>query len=83
MIAVDRIIRWSTASAVVGVAAVAAIVFCEHANALVRAHGGAGQTARLVPLMVNGLFFASWNGHARLGAPEAPVASPLARSFLV
>lgn len=36
MIAVDRIIRWSTAAAVVGVAAVAAIVFCEHANALVR-----------------------------------------------
>ena len=39
MTAADRIIRWSTALAVVGVAAVAALVSYEHASALVRAHG--------------------------------------------
>jgi hypothetical protein len=32
----DRVIRWSTAGAVVGMASVAS---CEHAYALVRAHG--------------------------------------------
>jgi hypothetical protein len=39
MTAADRIIRWSTALAVLGVAAVAAVVSYEHASALVRAHG--------------------------------------------
>ena len=41
-----RIIRWSTAGAVVGVAAVAAVASYEHAYPLVRAHGNAGWTAR-------------------------------------
>jgi hypothetical protein len=36
MTAADRIIRWSTALAVLGVAAVAAVVSYEHASALVR-----------------------------------------------
>jgi hypothetical protein len=54
--AADRIIRWSTAGAVVGVAAVASY---EHAYDLVRAHGGVGWTARLVPLTVDGLIYAS------------------------
>jgi len=36
MTGADRVIRWSTAGAVVGMAAVAS---CEHAYALVRAHG--------------------------------------------
>jgi len=36
---VDRVIRWLTALAVVGVAAVAAVVSYEHASALVRAYG--------------------------------------------
>jgi hypothetical protein len=42
--AADRIIRWSTAGAVVGVAAVAAVASYEHASALVRAvrPGGRG-----------------------------------------
>jgi hypothetical protein len=56
MIAADRIIRWSTAGAVIGVAAVASY---EHAYDLVRAHGEAGWTARLVPLTVDGLIYAS------------------------
>ena len=56
MMAADRIIRWSTAGAVIGVAAVASY---EHAYDLVRAHGEAGWTARLVPLTVDGLIYAS------------------------
>jgi len=59
MSAADRIIRWSTAGAVVGVAAVAAVASYEHAYALVRAHGEAGWTGRLVPLTVDGLIYAS------------------------
>ncbi|MGH3291464.1 MAG: DUF2637 domain-containing protein [Trebonia sp.] len=59
MIAADRVIRWSTAGAVLGVAAVAAVASYEHAYALVRAHGEAGWTGRLVPLTVDGLIYAS------------------------
>ena len=59
MTAADRIIRWTTAGAVVGVAAVAAVASYEHAYALVRAHGEAGWTGRLVPLTVDGLIYAS------------------------
>ena len=59
MTAADRIIRWSTALAVVGVAAVAAVVSYEHASDLVRAHGETGWTARLIPLTVDGLIYAS------------------------
>src|ERR1700689_5153572 len=55
----DRTIRWSTALAVLGVAAVAAVASYEHAYDLVRAHGEAGWTARLVPLTVDGLIYAS------------------------
>src|ERR1700757_3166569 len=59
MTAADRVIRWSTALAVLGVAAIAAVVSYEHASALVRAHGESGWTARLVPLTVDGLIYAS------------------------
>ena len=55
----DRVIRWSTAVAVLGVAAVAAAASCEDGCDLVRAHGEAGWTARLVPLTVDGLVCAS------------------------
>lgn len=55
----DRLIRWSTAAAVICVATVAAVVSYDHAYALVRAYGEAGWTARLVPLTVDGLIFAS------------------------
>jgi len=57
--AVDRVIRWSTALAVLGVAVVAAGVSYEHASALVRAHGESGWTGRLIPLTVDGLVYAS------------------------
>jgi len=44
---------------VLGVAAVAAVASYEHAYALVRVHGEAGWTGRLVPLTVDGLIYAS------------------------
>ena len=53
-----EVIRWSTAVAVVGVAATAAVASYEHAYALVRAHGEAGWAARLIPLTVDGLIYA-------------------------
>jgi xanthosine utilization system XapX-like protein len=59
MTAADRIIRRTTALAVVGVAAVAAVVSYEHASALVREHGESGWTGRLIPLTVDGLIYAS------------------------
>jgi hypothetical protein len=59
MTAADRIIRWATAGAVIGVAAVAAVASYEHAYALVQVHGEAGWTGHLVPLTVDGLIYAS------------------------
>jgi hypothetical protein len=55
----DRVIRWSTALAVLGVAVVAAAASYQHAYDLVRAHGEEGWTARLIPLTVDGLIYAS------------------------
>lgn len=55
----DRVIRWSTALAVLGVAAVAAAASYEHAYELVREHGETGWTAHMVPLTVDGLIYAS------------------------
>jgi hypothetical protein len=46
----DRLIRITTALAVVAVAVVAAIISYQHAYALVRSHGESGVTARLLPL---------------------------------
>lgn len=74
MTVVDRVIRWSTALAVVGVAAVAAVASYEHAYALVEAHGEAGWAGRLVPLTVDGLVYASsmvMLGHGPVGAAVA------------
>ena len=75
--AADGVIRWTTAGAVVGVAAVAAVASYEHAYALVRAHGEAGWTGRLVPLTVDGLIYASsmvMLGSARRRVPVPPLA---------
>ena len=58
MMTADRGIRWSTALAVLGVAAMAAASY-EHAYDLERAHGESGWTARMVPLTVDGLIYAS------------------------
>jgi Protein of unknown function (DUF2637) len=55
MTATERLIRWSTAGMVVGVAAVAAVASYE----LVRVRGKPDWTARPVPLAVDGLIYAS------------------------
>src|SRR5690242_19667325 len=68
----DWVIRWSTALAVLGVAAIAAVVSYEHASALVRVHGESGWSGRLT---VDGLIYASSMAmldSARRGIP-APV----------
>jgi len=56
---VDRVIRVSTAVAVLAVAGVAAYVSYWHAYAVVRAHGESGLTARLEPATIDGLVYAS------------------------
>ncbi|GAA2137073.1 DUF2637 domain-containing protein [Actinomadura napierensis] len=56
---VDRLTRITTALAVVTVAGVAAIISYRHAYELVRSHGEAGTTARLVPFTVDGLIWAA------------------------
>ena len=55
----DRLIRITTALAVVTVALVAAVISYQHAFELVRAHGEAGVTARLLPFTVDGLIWAA------------------------
>jgi hypothetical protein len=56
---VDRVIRVSTAVAVLAVAGVAAYVSYWHAYAVVRVHGESGITARLEPATIDGLVYAS------------------------
>ena len=55
----DWVVRWSTTLAVLGVAGIATVASYEHAYDLVRAHGEAGWTARLVPLTMDGLIYTS------------------------
>lgn len=55
----DRLIRITTALAVVAVAAVAAVISYRHAYELVHSHGETGPTARLVPFTVDGLIWAA------------------------
>jgi len=77
MTGTGKAIRWSTAAAVIGVAAVAAVVSYEHAYALVRAHGETGWTAHLIPLTVDGLIWASsmvMLDSARRGVPVPSLA---------
>lgn len=59
MMSADRVIRWTIAGTMLGVAAVAAVASYEHAYDLVRMHDGSGWTARLIPLMVDGVIYAS------------------------
>src|SRR5580693_7468989 len=56
---IDRAIRLSTAAAVLAVAGIAAYVSYWHADAVVRAHGESGITARLEPATIDGLVYAS------------------------
>ncbi len=54
-----RLIRITTALAVMAVAGVAAIISYQHAYELVRSHGEYAATARLVPFTVDGLIWAA------------------------
>lgn len=51
----DRIIRITTAAAVVVIGAIAAVVSFRHALEVVRVHGESGPTSYLAPLTVDGL----------------------------
>jgi hypothetical protein len=65
---IDRVIRASTAMAVLAVAGVAAYVSYWHAYAVVRAHGGSGVTARLEPATIEGSFMpVRWSSFTRHG----------------
>jgi hypothetical protein len=55
----DRLIKITTALAVLAVAGVAAIISYQHAYQLVRSHGETGMTARLLPFTVDGLIWAA------------------------
>lgn len=55
----DRLVRITTALAVVAVAVVAAVVSYQHAYELVRSHGESGLTAKLLPFTVGGLIWAA------------------------
>jgi hypothetical protein len=55
----DRLIRITTALAVIAVAVVAAVISYQHAFELVRSHGESGVTARLLPFTVDGLIWAA------------------------
>lgn len=55
----DRLIRLTTALAVVAVASAAAIISYQHAYELIRSHGETGLTARLLPFTVDGLIWAA------------------------
>lgn len=55
----DRLIRITTALAVLAVAGVAAIISYQHAYELVSSHGEHGVTARLLPFTVDGLIWAA------------------------
>ncbi|MDN3355834.1 DUF2637 domain-containing protein [Actinomadura sp. DC4] len=56
---IDRLIRTTTALAVMAVAVIAAVISYRHAYELVMTHGEVGATARLVPLTVDGLIWAA------------------------
>lgn len=55
----DRLIRITTAFAVVAVAGVAAIISYQDAFELVTSHGESGLTARLLPFTVDRLIWAA------------------------
>jgi len=55
----DRLIRITTALAVIAVAGVAAIISYRHGYELVRSRGESGVTARLLPFTVDGLIWAA------------------------
>jgi hypothetical protein len=76
----DRLIRITTALAMVTVAAVVAVISYQHAYELVRLHGESGTTARLLPFTVDGLIWAAsmvvldTSRRGRIGVPACTTA---------
>lgn len=62
---IDRLIRLTTALAVVAVAGVAPIISYQHAYELVRSYGESGTASRLLPFTIDGLIWARVHGGAR------------------
>lgn len=81
MTGVDRLIRVSTAVAVLAVAGIAAYVSYWHAYAVIRAHGETGVTARLEPATIDGLVYAS--SMVNLYAARHPLAVPALARWLL
>jgi hypothetical protein len=77
----DRVIRASTAVAVLALAGLAAYISYWHAYAVVRAHGESGITARLEPATIDGLVYASSMVVLYAARHQLPV-PPLARWLL-
>jgi hypothetical protein len=76
----DRLIRITTALAVVAVVSVAAIISYQHAYDLVTSHGETGTTAYCVPLTVDGLIWAaSMAEPARRADRDQPDKDPCVR----
>jgi hypothetical protein len=78
---IDRVIRLSTAAAVLAVAGIAAYVSYWHAYAVVLAYGESGITARLEPTTIDGLVYASSMVILYAARHRLPV-PPLARCLL-
>ena len=69
----DRLIRITSALAVIAVAGVAAIISYQHAYELVRSHGESGVTARRLPFTVDGLIWAASMVILDASRPNQPV----------
>jgi hypothetical protein len=79
---IDRAIRLSTAAAVLAVAGIAAYISYWHAYAVVRAHGEGSITARLEPVTIDGLVYASSMVILYAARHRAPVVPWLGRWLL-
>jgi hypothetical protein len=55
----DRAVRWATVTAVLAVAAVAALISYRHAVAVVTGHGESGMVGHLYPVVIDGLIVAA------------------------
>jgi hypothetical protein len=72
---IDRLIRITSALAVVAVVGVAAIISYRHAYELVRSDGEPGVTARFLPFTVDGLIWAASMSRRRMSARSSAARS--------
>jgi hypothetical protein len=69
------VFRWTTAGAVIGVAAVAAVASCKHAYDLCAGARGGRVDGPARPADYAWSYLREFDGAARLGAPQGPGAS--------